>query len=134
MTELQFEAQVQAALDRVAAIRKRANATDGPLIQAVLTEALEEMGLAFEELRVAQEELRVQNEALAEAEARAVAERDKYRDLFEFAPNGYLVTDAEGTVRELNKAACELLQITPRYAPGKPLSLFVRKEDRAEFL
>lgn len=105
MTDTQFEAQVQSALDRVNALRARADTASGPLVQAVLTEALEEMALAFEELRVAQEELRVQNEALAEAEALAVAERDRYRDLFEFAPNAYLVTDAEGTVRELNRAA-----------------------------
>src|SRR5581483_5196874 len=78
-------------------------------------------------------ELRVQNEALAEAEALAVAERDRYRDLFEFAPSPYLVTDAEGTVRELNRAAAELLQISPRYAVGKPLAVFVRKEDRPAF-
>ena len=73
---------------------------------------------------------------MAEAVGRAVeavAERDRYRDLFEFAPSGYLVTDAEGAIRELNRAACELLGITPRYAAGKPLAVFVRKEDRPAF-
>jgi PAS domain S-box-containing protein len=126
-----FEAQVRATLDRVELLRQKAETARGPLARAVLVEALEMLAVTVEELRVAREELRVQNETLAEANAAAAAERNQYQDLFEFAPNGYLVTDPEGVVLESNRAARELLQAPgPWYFPGKPLSVFVRKEDR----
>src|SRR5256885_15870105 len=55
---------------------------------------------ALEELRVADEELRVQNEELAASKHAIDAERLRYRELFDFAPDAYLVTDVHGTIRE----------------------------------
>ena len=92
------------------------------------------MAQAFEELQVAQEELRVQNDALAAADAAADLERERYRDLFEHAPSGYLVTDADGVVCQANRAAGDLLNVAPKYLVGKPLSVFVSSADRPAFL
>jgi len=39
------------------------------------------------------------------ARAQVEAERQLYLDLFESAPDGYLVTDEVGTIREANRAA-----------------------------
>jgi PAS domain S-box-containing protein len=132
MTNVQFDAQVKAALARVNMLRDRADAAaDSELARAVLLEAVEELTLAFEELNVSQEELRVQIEALAAAEVAAVAERDRYRDLFEFAPSGYLITDAEGVILETNHAARELVHVTgPRFLVGKPIVTLVTAADR----
>lgn len=83
VSESGFDEQVRAARDRTAALRRRAETADGPADRAVLTEALEEMALAFEELSAAQEQLQAQNEAILTAEAVAGAERDRYRDLLD---------------------------------------------------
>src|SRR5687767_4744220 len=59
-------------------------------------ETLEDLKVALEELRVAQEELRHQNDELATAHLQLDRERQRYQELFEFAPNPYLVTDHLG--------------------------------------
>ncbi len=131
MNDTAFARQVRSAVVRIAHLRARAALLDDP---GLANEALEELGTAFEELNVALEELRVQNETLAAAEAAAAAEAERYRDLFEFAPSGYLVTDAEGTIKEANRAACQLLQTTPRFLRHKPLVVCVMPEHRVAFL
>ena len=60
-------------------------------------------------------------------------ERQRYQDLFEFVPDGYLVTDAEGTIREANRGAAELLGIPSGLLLGKSLALFVAAEARSTF-
>jgi len=96
-------------------------------------EALEELQVALEELRVAEEELRAQNEELRSARAQVEAERQRYHDLFEFAPDGYLVTDNTGIIREANRAAATLLNVSQQYLLGKPLINFIPYEERRIF-
>jgi PAS domain S-box-containing protein len=95
--------------------------------------ALKELGTASEELQVAVETLHQQNEELSAARAVVEAERQRYHELFEFAPDGYLVTDALGTIREANRAAATLLNVEQRFLVGKPLAIFVAKEERQAF-
>src|SRR5689334_6778598 len=85
---------------------------------------------ALEELSTAEEELRAQNEQLAAAQQVIIAERQKYQELFNFAPDGYLVTDSAGVIREANLAAARLLERPRRYLPGKPVRVLVHIEDR----
>jgi PAS domain S-box-containing protein len=58
-------------------------------------------------------------------------ERHRYRDLFDFAPDAYLVTDLQGTIQEANHAAAELLHVERRELAGKPLAAFVHSADCA---
>jgi PAS domain S-box-containing protein len=95
--------------------------------------ALKELGVASEELQVVVEELTEQNARLAAAQYRVEAERQRYQELFEFAPDGYLVTDTSGTIREVNRAAAELLSIQQRFLVGKPLVSLVYFDDRLLF-
>src|SRR5207237_1443989 len=81
---------------------------------------------------VAEEELRQQNDALAVANEKIAAERQRYVDLFELAPDGYIVTDAVGTIREANRAALLLLGVTRSFAVGKPLVIFTSPGRRRE--
>lgn len=100
---------------------------------AVAEEALRELHATYEELQVSEEELRAQSRELAEAYRRLVHERQRYRELFEDAPVGYLVTDGDAVVRDANKALASLLGRSPQYLRGKPLRVFVPEGERVEF-
>jgi signal transduction histidine kinase/ActR/RegA family two-component response regulator len=63
------------------------------------------------ELQVHQIELEMQNEELQQARSELEAGLEKYRDLYDFAPVGYLTLDCEGTIRKANLAAASLLEI-----------------------
>ncbi|MBE9157596.1 PAS domain-containing protein [Nodosilinea sp. LEGE 06152] len=95
--------------------------------------AIEELRLAIEELHVAEEELIAQNEQLIAAQQLVEIERQRYQHLFEFAPDGYLVTDLNGTVQEANRAAAVLLNTEQQYLQGKPLVTSVAQAERANF-
>jgi PAS domain S-box-containing protein len=90
-----------------------------------LREALEEMRIQHEELMVAEEELRAQLDELGRMGLRLEAERERYADLFERAPDAYLVTDRFGVIRDANAAAVQLFCLELRYLRGKPISAFV---------
>jgi PAS domain S-box-containing protein len=59
--------------------------------------------------------------------------RNRYAEIFDHAPIARLITDALGTVREANRAAVHLLEVSPSVLVGKPLATFVPEEDRREF-
>ncbi|MBN3895863.1 MAG: EAL domain-containing protein [Nostoc sp. NOS(2021)] len=94
--------------------------------QEIITEAFEELNIAMEELLTASEELEVTRAAVEK-------ERQRYQDLFEFAPDGYLVTNTTGTIQEANHAAATLLGVHQKYLVGKPLILFIAQADRQSF-
>lgn len=86
-----------------------------------------------EELQIASEELRVANQELIEANEAIAAERQRYRDLFEFAPDGYLITDFSGRILEANYAAARLLQVRAEFLAEKPMVVFVADAERDKF-
>jgi PAS domain S-box-containing protein len=90
-----------------------------------LREALDELRVQHEELIVAEEELRAQLDELGRMGLRLEAERERYADLFERAPDAYLVTDRFGVVRDANAAAVRLFCLEIRFLRGKPISAFV---------
>ncbi len=61
------------------------------------------------------------------------APHEDYRELFDFTPAAYLVTDSNGTVRQTSRRASRLLGTTGRFLVGKSLSSFVDAEQRAAF-
>jgi PAS domain S-box-containing protein len=101
--------------------------------QELLAEAVEELEMVLEALQVAEVELRHQRAELAGAHEAMEAERQRYQDLFEFAPDGYLVTDAEGTIAEANRAMARLLHASPNSLVGKPLVDFIVEKQRGVF-
>ncbi|MDZ8222306.1 PAS domain S-box protein [Nostoc sp. ChiVER01] len=100
---------------------------------AEIMQVNQELQLALEELQVVEEELREQNEELSIARELVELERQRYQDLFEFAPDGYLVTDTAGIIQEANQAAAILLAVRQKYLVNKPLGLFIAYQDRQTF-
>ena len=68
------------------------------------------------ELRVHQVELEMQNEALRQAQVALEQSRDRYVDLYEFAPVGYLTLGRSGVVVEANITTATLLGDSTRLA------------------
>lgn len=98
-----------------------------------MQETFQELQATLEELHVAEEELRQQNEELDAAQQLIEAERQRYQELFDFAPEGYLVTDLHGLIREANAAAATLLGVSMRTLKGKPFANYIGEETRGEF-
>src|SRR6185436_4902910 len=76
--------------------------------RSTLRDNHEHLLAAYEQLSMAEEALRMQHEAIAEAQRLLEVERNRYRTLFNLAPDPYLVTDESGTIEEANAAAAEL--------------------------
>lgn len=129
MDKYYFSEQIEAAQERLATLEREVKTT-GTILPEVQMEALTELSIALEELQVAEEELRHQNEELLSTRQMLELERQRYEDLFNFAPDGYLVTDPQGMIREANRIASLLLQVPVSFLVGKPLVLFVTSEDR----
>lgn len=155
----EFTQKVEEWLSRIAVLEQRADGLP-PEHQDLRNQAFEEISIAAEELHVAQEQLALQNEELAQqneelahqneelaqkneqlakqkqeleiARRSTEAERQRYQELFEFAPDGYLVTDAEGIIQEANRAAAELLKLSQGLLTGSCFFNLIAAPDRCQ--
>ncbi len=96
-------------------------------------EALEELSVVADELQAADEELLAQNEQLALALQMASMERNRYQELFDQAPDAYIVTDMHGTIRAANLTASAMFRASGMFLAGKPLVVFIADPDRRVF-
>lgn len=128
-----LENEVKAAHDQLADLRQRINVLPEQERQKLLREAVEDFSVVLDELRTASEKLHQQNEELVIARQLADMERQRYVELFDFAPEGYLMTDPEGVIREANRAASTLFSVPQGFLIGKPLAVFVKEEDLTPF-
>jgi PAS domain S-box-containing protein len=101
--------------------------------RTLIQEAFHELTETIEVLSVAEEELRAQNEQLGFVQRQAAAERARYYDLFEFAPDGYVVTDESGMIVEANRAADIMLVGQSRRLARRLLVSYVQHEYRRSF-
>jgi PAS domain S-box-containing protein len=86
------------------------------------------------ELGTTQIELEMQNEELRKAQVELEASRNRYADLYDFAPLGYFTLDSRGLIQEVNQTGSDLLGITKRLLANKPFSLVLAREaDRSAF-
>ena len=120
--------RVEAAFSRLDDLRQ----SDMPHF-ALTSQLIAELSSALQELHVTTEELVEQNEELASSRRSLEEERCRYKELFEFAPDGYLVTDTEGKIREANSAALTLLNVDKYFLIGSPLTIFVHSDERLDF-
>lgn len=98
----------------------------------MLPDALDSLERSLEELQTASEELQVKNEELRLALSSLDDERRWYRDLFDLAADGYLVTDARDVVVEANRAAGELIGLPAQALLGRRFSDLLAPGSRQE--
>ena len=80
--------------------------------------------LAYE-LQTHQIELELQNEELRRTHAELAESRDRYSDLFDFAPVGYVTVSDEGLILEANLTVADFLGVERGILLESPLSRFI---------
>jgi chemotaxis protein methyltransferase CheR len=86
-----------------------------------------------EDLHIHQIELEIQNEELRQAQLELEASRDRYSDLYDFAPVGYVTVSEKGLILQANLSCAVILGIERSSLIGKPLSRFINKDDQDVF-
>ena len=81
------------------------------------------------ELRVHQIELEMQNETLRQAQSALEESRDRYVELYEFAPVGYLTLTTDGLIADVNLTAVKLLGVERKALLHRSLAAWVVPED-----
>jgi two-component system, sporulation sensor kinase C len=132
MTNDPFSRDLKVAYRRLNELAKEGRALPADY-RLVLDDALQKLSTALEELQVTGEELREQNEEMLDLQVRLEEQRRRYEDLFEFAPDGYLVTDPDGLILQANQVAARLLNAQVQYLVEKPLGSYVAPWDRDRF-
>ena len=100
------------------------------LINGVSTPASpDEMLKVIHELSVHQIELEMQQATLIEAEEKLNETLDRYTDLYDFAPLGYLTLGRDSTILEANLTATKMLGVERSRLQGMHFKQFVIPED-----
>jgi len=93
------------------------------------TDPASDIATLTHELQVHQIELESQNEELRRTQSDLAAARDRFVDLFDFAPVGYLTLDHDGRITEINLTGAALLGQARRPLLRRPFSQFVGPAD-----
>ncbi|TWJ14317.1 PAS domain-containing hybrid sensor histidine kinase/response regulator [Geobacter argillaceus] len=92
-----------------------------------------ELQRLLHELDVHRIELEMQNAELRQARNEVETVREKYTDLYDFAPVGYFALDRDGTIGAANLSGASLLGIERSRLIGRRFGLFVTEEYRPAF-
>lgn len=75
-----------------------------------------------------------QQRHLLDAQRELLTSRERYAELYDFAPVGYIALDRNGIVKETNLTAIQMLGVDKEHLVGTPLRQFVLREGRREFI
>lgn len=81
------------------------------------------------ELQVHQIELEMQNEELRRAQFALAESHERYVDLYDFAPVGYLTLNAHATIEKINLTAAELLGEARKILLQQPFARYLAADD-----
>jgi diguanylate cyclase (GGDEF)-like protein/PAS domain S-box-containing protein len=93
----------------------------------------EEIGDMLHELRVHQIELEMQNEELRRTQVELETARERYFNLYDLAPVGYVTISEQGLILEANLTAATLLGLARGALVNRPFSRSILKEDQDSY-
>lgn len=114
-------------------LRRRAKELMTQNAEAIKELSLEEIQSLVVELQIHQIELEMQNQELRRTQLDLEDSRDKYSDLYDFAPVGYVAVSKEGIILQANLTFASMLDVERGSLIGIPLSRFVSKDDMEIF-
>ena len=91
------------------------------------------MASLIHELQVHQIELKMQNEDLRRTQDELENTRDRYADLYDFAPIGYFSVNQKGFIDEANLTIASMLGVARGALIGQPFTCFVLRDDQDVF-
>lgn len=136
MSEDQFIQHLEAIQEQLAALHEYVmplppgNTEQIADILEMIAVSLDSLQLSYEEMQTSLEASTVIEEELLQQSEQVVAEHHHYYDLFQFAPDAYLLTDVNGLILEANAAARKLLNIRQNSLIRMPLAGFVPQQER----
>jgi PAS domain S-box-containing protein len=141
-----FELHIQQSLQKLEKLWRRSEAIPNPdsqlwqnttelpqQQQQLLRESLDELSASIEELQLATETIREQNEELILNRQQLVLEKQYYQELFDSAPDCYIITSKSGTITEVNYKTTELLGISAEFLTNKALAVFISRGQKPEY-
>ncbi len=119
--------------NKTSSLRKRAEEFLNKHPEVIKEIASVDVKKLVEDLHVHQIELEIQNEELRRAQLELEASRDKYSDLYDFAPVGYATVSEKGLILQANLSCAAMLGIERSSLIRKPFSRFITKDDQDVF-
>ncbi len=86
-----------------------------------------------EKLREKQLRIEMQQEELNEKQSLLEESRDRYADLYDYAPNAYLILDESGLINEINYTGAAMLGFEKKFLIDIPFISFLNKQDYSKF-
>ena len=120
-------------LTRLNTLRKRAEELVNKNPSTVKKIPSRDIQHLIEDLRIYQVELDIQNEELQRAQTELEAARNRYSDLYEFAPVGYMTVSEQGLILEANVTSSAMLGAEKNVMIGKPFSQFITSDTQDVF-
>lgn len=114
-------------------LRNRAEAFINKTPSAVKKVAPQDVKNLVEELRIHQVELEMQNEGLRRAQMDLQEARDRFSDLYDFAPVGYFTVSYKGLIQEANLTGATMLGVERRQLIGQPFTRFITNDTQDVF-
>lgn len=115
---------------KATALRRRAEEMLGDPAKILDDLSLEETQKLCHELQVHQIELEIQNEELRQAQLELETARDRFSDLYDFAPMGYFTVSEAGFILGANLTLAGMLGLERGKLIKKPLPRFIFKDDQ----
>jgi PAS domain S-box-containing protein len=119
--------------NKPSSLRKRAEAFLDKHPGAVKNKTSGDVKKLIEDLHIHQIELEIQNEELRRVQSDLEASRDRYSDLYDFAPVGYVTISENGLILQANLSYAAMLGVERSVLTGLPFSRFMTHDNQEVF-
>jgi two-component system cell cycle sensor histidine kinase/response regulator CckA len=90
----------------------------------------EEIKKLLHEIQTYRIEIELQNEDLQKTQKELLESREKFSNLYDFAPSGYITISEKGLILEANLTFTRMLSIDRKYVINQPFSNYISADDQ----